>query len=111
MGGAEALAGRWRERLGRTRTFVAVEDELQGFVSVGPSRDEDAREGDGELYAIYVEPALIGTGVGHALLAYGERELAGTYRGATLWVFEANALARRFYERHGWRVEIGRAHV
>ena len=117
---AEQLAGagdvaarteRWREilagRHGETRTFVALADDgaVQGFVTVGPSRDDDARPGDAELYAIYVEPKLIGAGIGRALLAHGERELAREHRGATLWVFEANEVARRFYERHGWRVD------
>jgi GNAT superfamily N-acetyltransferase len=108
-GDATARTRRWREilagRHGGATTFVAIDDGgvLQGFVSVGESRDEDARPGDGELYAIYVEPALIGSGVGRALLDHGERELARSYRAAVLWVFEPNAVARRFYERHGWR--------
>jgi ribosomal protein S18 acetylase RimI-like enzyme len=96
---------RWRRILaGAHGTFVIVgaEGALVGFVSVGESRDEDARAGDGELWAIYVEPDLIGTGIGTELLNYGEAEMARSYTGATLWVFEENAQARRFYERHGW---------
>ena len=108
-GDLDARTQRWREILGDTetaaRTFVATDGGVEGFVTVGPPRDEDARDGDGELYAIYVEPALVGTGVGRALLGHAERELARTYTAATLWVFEANATARRFYERHGWAVD------
>ena len=101
---SEGRVERWREILGGEHgTFVIVgPDALTGFVSVGPTRDEDARPGDGELHAIYVEPDLIGTGVGTELLLYGEAELARAHRAATLWVFEANERARRFYERHGW---------
>ena len=39
-----------------------------GFVSVGPSRDEVAPPGDGEVYALYVHPDTWGTGVGSRLL-------------------------------------------
>jgi ribosomal protein S18 acetylase RimI-like enzyme len=100
----EGREERWREVLGGEHgTFVMLGAEgLVGFVSVGESRDDDARPGDGELLAIYVEPGLIGGGVGSELLRYGEAELARTYAGATLWVFERNARARRFYEHHGW---------
>ena len=78
---------------------------LAGFVSVGTPRDEDTN-GDGELYAIYVEPELIGSGVGRELAVAGERELAALgHRAATLWTFAANGPARRFYERGGWRVD------
>jgi len=97
---------RWREILaGEHGTFVVIgaEAALLGFAGVGPSRDGDARPGDGELLAIYVEPALVGTGVGGELLRYAEAELARAHAAATLWVFERNVRARRFYERHGWQ--------
>ena len=47
---------------------------------------------------LYVAPAHAGQGIGSALL-----DLAKTLRpgGFDLWVFEVNAPARRFYERHG----------
>jgi ribosomal protein S18 acetylase RimI-like enzyme len=100
---------RWRERLavpppGWT-TFVAVEADasgaggVQGFVSVGPSRDE---RGIGELYAIYVHPDAWATGVGRALIERGELELRAHYEEATLWVLEDNPRARSFYEAAGW---------
>lgn len=77
--------------------------EVAGFVSIGESRDPDARPGDGELYALYVDPARIGRGDGHALLVAGEAGLRALgFAAATLWVFERNDHARRFYERHGW---------
>jgi ribosomal protein S18 acetylase RimI-like enzyme len=105
---ADGRADRWREALaGEHGTFVSVgaDAALVGFVSVGASRDPDARPGDGELCAIYVEPDLLGTGAGSELLRYGEAELARTYAGATLWTFERNTRARRFYERHGWSLD------
>jgi len=46
-----------------------------------------------------VDPALVGQGVGSLLLAHAMRTLAPPVR---LYTFQANAGARRFYERHGF---------
>jgi GNAT superfamily N-acetyltransferase len=97
-----AWAQRWRRQLADLesgRTWVAGEP-VRGFVSVGPSRDDDAPAGTGELYALYVHPDVWGTGLGTRLMTTACEVLGGT---ATLWVLEANERGRRFYERHGWR--------
>jgi GNAT superfamily N-acetyltransferase len=109
---AEDLEERWAEGLadgepGR-EVWVATDDDdaAIGFVSVGASRDADARPGEGELRAIYLAPEVLGTGVGRELLSCGERALARLgHAAATLWVFEANVRARGFYERNGWVAE------
>jgi GNAT superfamily N-acetyltransferase len=88
----------------KSGALVAEADgHLVGFASFGPSRDEDVPDGTGEVPAIYVEPAALGTGVGRELFAAVTETLrdAGFTR-ATLWVLEANASARRFYEKAGW---------
>ena len=96
---------RWRARLEdappRMSTFVAADGGgVAGFASVGPSRDE---AGIGELYAIYVDPDVWGTGVGRALIARAEAELrAAGFAEATLWVLDDNPRARGFYEAAGW---------
>ena len=56
-----------------------------------------------ELRSLYVVPEAWGTGVGQLLMkaaldAMRERGASE----ATLWVVDANARARRFYEREGW---------
>jgi GNAT superfamily N-acetyltransferase len=62
-----------------------------------------------ELRAIYVDPPAQGAGVGSALLAAAvEAMQAAGHREAFLWTFEANGLARAFYERHGWELVDGR---
>ena len=89
----------------KSGTFVAeIEGRIVGFASFGRSRDDDAPAGTGEVPAIYVEPAALGTGVGRELLRAATDALrdAGFDR-ASLWVLEANDLARRFYEKAGWR--------
>lgn len=45
-----------------------------GFVTAGPMRDEPPAQG-GEVYAIYVDPAHDGRGVGSALLEAAEARL------------------------------------
>jgi GNAT superfamily N-acetyltransferase len=88
----------------KSGVFVAeVDGRIVGFASFGPSRDEDVPDGTGEVPAIYVEPAALGTGMGRELFEAATLALrrAG-FAKATLWVLEANALARRFYEKAGW---------
>ena len=46
-----------------------------------------------------VDPALVNQGIGSLLLAHAMRTLALPIR---LYTFQANAGARRFYERHGF---------
>jgi ribosomal protein S18 acetylase RimI-like enzyme len=69
--------------------LVAEEDgTIVGFV---------AMDGD-SLEHLYVHPDSQGRGVGGALL---ERAKERMPRGFSLWVFQQNAQARCFYERHG----------
>jgi GNAT superfamily N-acetyltransferase len=85
-------------------TVVAVEDDrIVGFVTFGPARNRSMWSG-GELYALYVDPARWGHGVGRALVVTARERLAG--RGLTeaaLWVLDGSTRAERFYERDGWR--------
>jgi ribosomal protein S18 acetylase RimI-like enzyme len=100
----------WRRRLEQPprgwSTFVADgAGGVLGYVVVGPSRD---RRSEGEVYALYADPAVWSTGVGRALLAHAQEHLALRYARATLWVLEENARARRFYERCGWAADGAR---
>jgi ribosomal protein S18 acetylase RimI-like enzyme len=61
------------------------------------------RPGCGEVYALYVHPAVRRTGVGGALLRHGVAELTAAGRTpVVLWVLTDNAPARRFYQRAGF---------
>ncbi|HEY3209439.1 MAG TPA: GNAT family N-acetyltransferase [Actinomycetota bacterium] len=85
--------------------FVAERDARAiGFVACGRSMDDDAAKGCGEVYAIYIEHEVQGTGVGRALLARAVQHLREYgFRQATLWVLANNDRTRRFYEVAGWR--------
>ena len=54
---------------------------------------------DGWLEQLYVDPAHHNGGAGTLLLA---RVMEEHPQGFQLWTFQANAGARRFYERHGF---------
>jgi len=92
----EWWAERWKwERETHRLTVAADAGEVVGFSYVGPSFDEGVRE----LYAIHVDPAFVGSGVGKLLMLDALPHLGDQ---AVLWVLEGNARARRFYERGGW---------
>ncbi len=70
--------------------WVAETDgEVVGYVTVD----------DGELNDLYVQPGWQGQGIGAALLAKAKALSPGEL---SLWAFQRNAGARRFYERHGF---------
>src|SRR5262249_27493016 len=98
----------WTAQLGDPRpkahTLIALDgDQGVGFCSVGSSREADADDSAGDLYAIYVDPRFMGKGIGSALLAESVRHLrADGFTHATLWVLASNTPSRHFYEHHGW---------
>lgn len=51
-----------------------------------------------ELMYLYLDVGWTGRGIGSELLAHAKRRRPG---GFTLWTFQQNEGARRFYERHG----------
>lgn len=97
---------RWREHFAgldhATSVWVAQEaEEVLGFASLGPSRDEDADRTTMEIYSIYLEPSAWGRGVARELM---RTVVAALPSGAavTLWVLAANERAQRFYRRAGF---------
>jgi GNAT superfamily N-acetyltransferase len=81
----------------------ASEGRVVGLACAGRARDDDIAEGTGELYALYVDPGSWGEGHGRELDAAARAHLRGAlFTGAVLWVLEANARAREFYDCCGW---------
>ncbi len=54
---------------------------------------------EGCVDQLYVDPVRVGQGIGRELLALAKQRRP---TGLELWTFQANAGARRFYERHGF---------
>jgi GNAT superfamily N-acetyltransferase len=81
------------------RVLVAEDDHgIVGFACVKPEW----------LEALYVDPEHWANGVGsglHDRALEHLRTLGATH--CHLWVLEANTIARRFYERRGWRQNGG----
>jgi MFS family permease/N-acetylglutamate synthase-like GNAT family acetyltransferase len=85
----------------------SVGDDAQVWIA---ERDEQivglatcVREANGgELRDLYVIPEAWGSGVASALHQTAVEWLRSRHEEAILWVAEANARARRFYEREGW---------
>lgn len=71
----------------RAVTVAEAEDGIVGFMAVH----------DGWIDLLYLDPPWTGRGIGSRLLA--DADMAE----AKLYCFQANAGARRFYERHGFR--------
>lgn len=97
-----AVLGKWQGDLLRPTTseFVAISDRsVVAFLQVRADGPE------GEVMALYVDPARWGEGVGSGLLAFGEAWLAAHGVGtAALWTAKESLQSRVFYERRGWAV-------
>jgi ribosomal protein S18 acetylase RimI-like enzyme len=89
------------------RMWLAEENgRAIGFAVTGRSEDADADERTAEVFAIYLDPDHVGTGLGRSLFSHAVDDLRGRgFRSATLWVLETNAAARRFYEVAGWTLD------
>jgi GNAT superfamily N-acetyltransferase len=73
---------------------------IDGFVLAGPARHD---EPVGEIYLIYLDPAVFGSGVGGLLFDAASAALTSTgFTEAILWVHPDNERARGFYEHKGW---------
>jgi GNAT superfamily N-acetyltransferase len=92
---ADDMLRHYREGLLPTCALLVAGPGPDGFVFVGS---------DGEIPAFYVAEGARGRGLGRALMDGAKALRPG---GLTLWTFEANTGARRFYAREGFR-EVGR---
>lgn len=89
------------------RVWVAThEGAVVGMAIWGPSHDEDATDQTADVEAIYLDPDVVGQGIGRRLF---ERLVADVrsqgFTDATLWVLDSNRRARRFYEAAGWHAD------
>jgi GNAT superfamily N-acetyltransferase len=79
-----------------------VEGVIHGFATTAPSRELDLPD-YGELWALYVDPAQWGRGIGAALVtAARARFFELGFRKAFLWVLAGNVRAERFYQMDRW---------
>jgi GNAT superfamily N-acetyltransferase len=97
-------AARVRARLAAGQTTMLVAEDagsVLAFSAFGRCRDDDMPEAD-EIFALYAHPTQWSRGLGRALMAATLPRLGHP---VALWVLEANARARRFYEIAGFRAD------
>jgi ribosomal protein S18 acetylase RimI-like enzyme len=83
-----------------------TEGQVAGFIAFGPCRDEGRSSEEAEIWAIYLRPTALSTGIGRALwLAANQRMIRQGYRSVSLWVFTNNHRAIKFYTAAGFRVQ------
>jgi ribosomal protein S18 acetylase RimI-like enzyme len=93
------------------RTNLILEDDgaIHGWCAIGPARDDDEDDHHtGEIYGVHVHPASHRRGHGTTLLAHAHQSFRDrAWRESILWVVEANATARSFYEHRRDTLEPG----
>ena len=104
---AEERATMWERAIsapdGPHVLVAAVGDDVIGFASFGAERNELNETGAGQLYAINLDPAHWGNGIGRLLLREATNSLRSMGFGeAVLWVVPTNFRARSLYNSEGW---------
>jgi DNA-binding GntR family transcriptional regulator/CubicO group peptidase (beta-lactamase class C family)/L-amino acid N-acyltransferase YncA len=91
---------------GTTVVAEAPDGSVAGFIRFG--EDPDGSE-NGYVHSLYVHPGAGGRGTGRRLLEHAVTALeAAGHPAVTLWVFEANERAVRFYAAAGFVPDGGR---
>lgn len=106
----------WRDALERsepdtpTRVWVAERSGLViGYAVASPGKDwwRPPPDGAGEITSLYLDPEVIGTGVGRLLYERAVADLAGRgFDPLVVWAFRENARALAFYERMGLAIDV-----
>jgi len=103
----------WKEAIeyGEPQVMVAIQGgEVVGFVGFDRSRDPKSKNTTGELWAMYVDPDLIGHGVGLALWDAAREGLQDEdCTDVTLWVPLARESTLRFFDAAGFKREMNTA--
>ena len=98
----------------RSRAVVAtIAGVVVGFAATGPPLVPADRADPtlGDLYALYLDPAVWRHGIGSRLHAAAlDRLRSCGFAHAGLWVLDTNERALRFYLHHGW-ADTGRSQL
>ncbi|HUF25581.1 MAG TPA: GNAT family N-acetyltransferase [Gemmatimonadaceae bacterium] len=93
-----------------SRAWVAERDGFViGYATTAPARDQwlAPPDGAGELTNLYLDPAVIGSGVGRLLYEHAVENLRERgFDPLVVWAFRDNPRARRFYEGRGLTIDV-----
>jgi len=88
-----------------------IDENIVGRLIFGKDQEESNPD-IGEIHAIYLLEEYWGKGYGTQMLDYALTELKNAgYREIHIWVLEKNHRARRFYEKHGFRLDEAKKDV
>ncbi len=104
----EARLPVWKEWFSEASYDITVYVENRttiGFTLTCPARNvANPPHNYGELSHLYLDPRVVGQGIGHILFQEATTQLQSkSYEGMLLWTLEKNAIARDFYESHNMR--------
>ena len=93
-----------------SRAWLAERDgSVIGYATTSPARANwlPPPDGAGELTNLYLDPDVIGTGVGRLLYDHAVADLRGRgFDPLVVWAFRDNHRARRFYEARGLAIDV-----
>jgi ribosomal protein S18 acetylase RimI-like enzyme len=105
---------KWQDHLQKaiteqTEDIAVIEEhgKLLAYTIIGPSRDDDMNTGNcGEIWGLYISPDHWRKGLGSRLTEWALGELRSRgYHIVTLWVFQRNVAAVKFYEAMGFVID------
>jgi GNAT superfamily N-acetyltransferase len=98
-----ALTERQHPDLRRQIDVAVVANEIVGFCAAGTAPPHSPNTTTGEIYAIYVRPAVWSNGIGQNLISVATDYLRDIdMKVGQLWMVKGNVRAQHFYERSGW---------
>ena len=104
-----ARTERWLGILDRNESTTLVAEcdgKVCGWVSYGALRDADAAAADGEVWALYLDPAYARQGIGRTLWqAAAQRLSAQGFHTVSAWVLQGNGGTVDFYRAMGIEAE------
>lgn len=93
-----------------SRAWVAERDgSVVGYATTSPARANwlPPPDGAGELTNLYLDPEVIGTGVGRVLFDHAVEDLGRRgFDPLVVWAFRDNHRGRRFYEGRGLVIDV-----
>jgi len=99
-----------REPDSPSRAWVAERDGTPiGYATTSPAKANwlPPPDGAGELTNLYLDPEVIGTGVGRLLYDHAIADLRERgFDPLVVWAFRHNTRARRFYEARGLVIDV-----
>lgn len=109
------LAATWWRRIANAEVEESIhvvehDGKVGGFVTFGPMTSDPSWLGyAGEVYMLYLEPDLVGRGLGARLMRGACADLERyRCRWVVVWVLARNRAARTFYEKMGFQLDGAR---